>query len=91
MEERPVCGVIETQKLMRDNTGYDPRNSRESPWFKYYVGEQSELYMDPATRRGKKFRRRYRMPKKNFRKTMASIREGNWFPTYKIKNALGFR
>jgi hypothetical protein len=51
------------QKLKRDNSGYDPRNARESSWFKYYVSEQSDLYMDPTTRRGEKFRRRFRMPK----------------------------
>jgi type IV secretory pathway VirD2 relaxase len=31
------------KKLKRDNSGYDPRNARESPWFKIYVGEQSDL------------------------------------------------
>jgi hypothetical protein len=51
------------------------------------VGEQSELYVDPATKRGKNFRRRFRMPMKNFRKIMALIREENWFPSYEIRNA----
>jgi hypothetical protein len=44
--------------------------------------------MDPTTRRGKKFRRRFRMPMKNFREIMALIREEKWFPTYEKKNAL---
>jgi hypothetical protein len=45
--------------------------------------------MDPTKRRGKKFRRRFRMPMKNFREIMALIREEKWFPTYEMKDALG--
>jgi hypothetical protein len=45
--------------------------------------------MDPPTRRGEKFRRRFRMPMKNFTEIMALIREEKWFPTFEKKNALG--
>lgn len=80
---------VKKAKLTRDSDGYDPRTSRESAWYHAYVGERSGQCMNPLKKRGKKFRRRFRMPMASFRALITEIREDNWFPTYEKKNALG--
>ena len=80
---------VKKAKLIRDSDGNDPRISRESAWYHACVGERSEQCMSPLKKRGKKFRRRFRMPMASFRALMTEIREDNWFPTYEKKNALG--
>lgn len=80
---------VKKVKKSRDSDGYDPKVSRESNWYNAYVGPRSELCMNPLKKRGKKFRRRFRMPMKSFKELMIEIRQDNWFPTYEKKNALG--
>lgn len=75
-------------KRVRDSDPYDPQTARNSNWYRCYV-EQSERCMDPRKKRGKKFRRRFRMPMKCFRELMGIIRDEIWFDKAEKPNALG--
>lgn len=76
-------------KKRRDNEGYDPSNARHSNWYKCYVGEKHVLCLNPSKKRGRKFRRRFRMTMTSFLGFIKIIREENWFPECEKRNALG--
>lgn len=76
-------------KRKRDNEGYDALNARQSNWYKCYVGDRHVLCLNPAKKRGRKFRRRFRMPMTSFLGLMKTIREEIWFPESEKVNALG--
>lgn len=59
---------------------YCPSTSRESTWYKDYVLNASGHSFAVDSRRGSKFRRRFRLPFGSFNDLMVQIREEKWFP-----------
>lgn len=73
------------RKYMREP--YDSSKARSSQWYKDYV--LSTKCENPESRKGKKFRRRFRMPYNEFKKLIDIIREENWFPMVEKVNCIG--
>jgi hypothetical protein len=77
------------KRRMKYNRVYEPSKSRSSTWFKDYVLNIDGKLNNEASRKAKKFRRRFRLPYASFLKLIAEIRTDNWFPLAENNNAVG--
>ena len=68
---------------------YSPSKSRESTWYKEYVLNTGGKSFTTDSRRGNKFRRRFRLPYLNFNELMVEIRRDNWFPKNDVCDCRG--
>lgn len=85
-EELAKAVVFEEKRpyVARNYTGYDPMHCIESEWYRRYVDGSGWF---KHKRHFQQFRRRFRMPYKEFKGLVTLARENQWFPTYERVNA----
>lgn len=84
-KEEELAAVKEKRPFSTRNfTGYDPAHCIESEWYRRYV---SGVGWFKHKKHFQQFRRRFRMPYREFQGLVVLAREQQWFPHYERPNA----
>jgi hypothetical protein len=83
--DNPPPGLFdETPRVKKKRTRYEQEDPKLSSWYKYYVAR------DVTSKKAlKKFRRRFRLPFRVFRRFIDDARREGWFPKTEQRDAVG--